>query len=132
MEGRVTDATENADLLEKELAFSETLAGTLVRLQALRQTLDVIQRAIIDDRPLEAVEALMNVDMRLSSASGFGTARVAEVLRSRVADFTEEATEKLAKHWNEYIHFDAMTRQVRVSTKVQGRQNIILSIHARN
>ena len=93
------------------MAFNEALVGTLERLQAVGQTLDLIQGAIIDDRPLEAVKLLGDVSrQRLLSTSTLGTTRVSDVLGSKVADFRKETTEKLTKDWSDSIQVnDAMS-----------------------
>ena len=101
-----------------ELAFNESLVGTLERLQAISKTLDLIQRAIIDDQPLEAVELLEDVILRLPSST-FGTGRVSDVLGSQVADFREETTEKLTEYWNDYIHVDKVASSVVIRRQPQ-------------
>ena len=114
LDEEVTDAVGKIDLLNGELAFNESLVGTLERLQTLGQILDLTQRAIIDGRPLEAVKLLEDVSTRLPSSATLGGARVADVLGAKVADFRKETTEKLTEYWNDYLRVEETSSAISI------------------
>lgn len=91
---------------------------TLERLQALRKTLELIEGAIIDDRPLEAVELLEDVNTRLPSSTS-GAGRVTNILESKVTDFREETTQRLINCWHDYIHIDKATPSIVIREQSQ-------------
>lgn len=105
-------------LLDGELAFNGNLVNTLARLQAIGRTLDLIQRALVDDRPLVAVKLLKDVTTQLPSST-FGAGRVSNILESQVIDFREETTKKLIHSWHDYIHIDKAKSTVAIRRQSQ-------------
>lgn len=129
LDEQVVDAASKVDLLNEELAFNTSLAATLERLQSLRQTLDLIQRALLDDRPLEAVDLFKGAQNELSSSSFSGTARIAAVLSSKITNLQVEVTESLTRHWKSYFHVDTAGRKIQIG-RASDRRHICLFTHS--
>ena len=115
LEGQVNDAASKVDLLNGEVAFNKILGGTLERLQAIRRTLVLIQRAAFDNRLLEAVDLLSQVDGDLESISISRSTRVAGVLGAKIADLRNHVIERLTDCWNSYVKVDTPTSSITIT-----------------
>ena len=117
LEEQLNDAASKVHLLNGEMAFNKNLAATLERLQAMQRTLDLIQRAALDNRLLEAVDLLCQVDGDLESMSISRTTRVAGVLLAKIADLRSHVIEGLTTYWNSYVNADASTSSVKITQR---------------
>lgn len=62
LEGNVHDAGSQIRLLNEELTFNHGIEASLKRLQAIRQDLDNIQQAILEDHLPEATHQIRDVE----------------------------------------------------------------------
>ena len=121
LEEQVKDATSKLDLLNGELAFNKSLGATLERLQAVRRTLDKVQRAILDGRLLEGVDLVAQAEEGLDSAFISRSTRVAGLLAARVTDLREDLVEKLTVCWKAYVCVDSARSSIKISHTLNGR-----------
>lgn len=118
LDEEASDAVGKVDLLKGELAFNENLVNTLERLQAIGRTLDLIQGALANERPLDAVRLLEDVTTQLPSST-LGAGRVSEMLTSKVAEYRGDATEKLIQGWHEHILVDKAKSRIVVRRQAE-------------
>ena len=107
LEERAKDTASKAELLNGELAFNKSLEATLERLQAVQKTLDIIQRATLDNQLTRAVDLLAQVREDLARVSVSRTTRVLGLLEARITDLRDHVSAKLIECWNAYIHIDS-------------------------
>lgn len=114
LEEQVNDATSKVDLLNGEMAFNKSLGRTLERLHAIQRTLVLIRRAAFDNRLLEAVDMLSQVDGDLESIPISRSTRVAGVLGAEVADLRSHVIERVTECWNSYVKVDTPTSLITI------------------
>lgn len=124
MDERVNDATSKVELLNGEVAFSDSLRAILERLQAIQKTLDLIQRYTLDGRLLEAVDLLGQVFEDLSALSFTKSARITGVLGAKVTDLRDHVVEKLTAYWKAYINVDPANSTIRITQMDEGAKSI--------
>lgn len=107
MEEQVNDAASKVGLLNGEVAFNKSLGTVLERLQAIQRTLDLAQRATLDDRLLAAVDLLGQVEEDLASLSVSRSTRVAGVLGAKITDLREHVIEKLTRCWKTFVNVNS-------------------------
>lgn len=121
LEDQVNDATSKVQLLNGEVAFNNSLGATLERVQAIQRTLDIVQRAILTGRFVEAVDFLEQVEGELDSIPGPRSSRVAGILDLKIADLRNDVVEKLTDCWKACICIDSARSSIRISRSVNGR-----------
>ena len=121
LEERVNDAASKVGLLNGEVAFNKSLGATLERIQAVQRTLNLVQRAILEGRLLEAVDLFGQVEGELKSTPVPRSTRVAGVLGARVADSRNDVVEKLRNCWNAYICVDPARASIKITSSLNGR-----------
>ena len=77
------------------------------RLQAVQKTLDVVQRATLDNQLTKAVDLLAQVKGDLATVSVSRSTRVLGLLEAKITDLREHVGAKLTECWNAYIHIDS-------------------------
>ena len=120
LEEQTNDAASKVRLLDSEVAFNKSLGVTLEQLQAMQRTLNLIQRAILDRRLLEAVDFLGQVGGELNSIPLSRSTRVVGVLGAKIADLRNNAVEKLADCWKAYISVDSDKCSIEISRSLNG------------
>lgn len=120
LEELVNDAASKVGLLDGEVAFNKSLGATLERLQAVQRTLDLVQRAILDGRLLEAVDNLGQVEGELDSIPVPRSTKVAGVLRARIADLQNDVVQKLRSCWNAYICVNQARSSIKITRSLNG------------
>ena len=124
LEEQLNDAASKVHLLNGEVAFNKSLGATLERLQAIQRTLDLIQRATLDNRLLETVDLLCQVDGDLESMSISQTTRVAGVLGAKIADLRRHVIEGLIMCWNNYVNADTSTSSVKITQRSESESTL--------
>ena len=121
LEEQVNDATSKLGLLNGEVAFNKSLGATLEGVQAIQRTLDIVQRAILAGRLLEAVDLLEQVIGELESMLVPRSTRVAGILAAKVDDLRNDVVEKLTDCWKAYICVDPARSSIKISRSLKGR-----------
>ena len=127
LEEQVNDATSKLGLLNGELAFNESLRATLEEVQATQRTLDLVQRAIVAGRLLEAVDLLEQVGGELDSIPVSRSTRVAGILGLKAADLRNDVVKKLTDCWKVYICVDSARSSIKFSHSLNGRSPVVAS-----
>ncbi len=121
LEEQANDATSKLGLLNGEVAFNKSLGATLEGVQAIQRTLDLVQRAILAGRLLEAVDLLGQVVGELESIPVPRSTRVAGILAAKVADLRNDAVENLTDCWKAYICVDPARSSIKISRSLKGK-----------
>ena len=117
----VLDSDNQAQLLEKELVFNQDLESSLRRLQAIHGRLDQIQRAILDDKLLEAADALTPAQEDIRTLASSNNVRVFEAFSSNVADLRNELVTRLDERWQNHVFLDKQRSAVTIKSKEDGK-----------
>ena len=118
---QVNDAASKVGLLHGELVFNKSLETTLERVQAIQKSLDLVQRALLDDRLLECVDLIGQVEEELDSISVPRSSRVAGALGARATDLRDDVVEKLTGCWKAYVSVDSARSSIKISRNLSGR-----------
>ena len=102
------------NLLNGEIAFNGELGATLERLQAVKQTLELGQTAVLDDRLIDAVDLIEQADESSKSLSLTKSTRVAGAFEAKTTDLRNHVKEKLIYHWNQLIVLDSAKPSIQV------------------
>ena len=121
LDEQVNDATSKEGLLNGELVFSKSLEATLERVQATQRILDLVQRAILDGRLLEAVEFVRKVEGELESIPVPRNTRVAGVLGAKVANLRNDVVDRLTECWKAYVYVDSGKKSLKILRSLDGR-----------
>lgn len=108
------------DLLNGEIVFNKDLGSILERLQAIQQTLELVQTATFDDRLGEAVESLGKTDGYIKALSLTKSTRISGVLDAKVTDMRNHIKERLIDHWHRHIIIDPARSSIGVRRKAAG------------
>ena len=84
------------------------------RLQAVQKTLDVVQRATLDDQLTKAVDVLAQVRGDLATVSVSRSTRVLGLLEAKITDLRDHLGAKLIECWNAYIHIDSTNSAITI------------------
>ena len=77
------------------------------RIQAVQKTLDIVQRATLDNQLTKAVDLLAQVRGDLATVSVSRSTRVLGLLEAKITDLQEHVGAKLIERWNAYVHIDS-------------------------
>ena len=108
------DASKQMDLLEEELQFNEGRFEMLRRLQLISNSLDAIQKELLDDSPLQAASSLDAFSSNLPLSSTFGNSLITAVIENTYIEYQEIVTERLSRTWNEHIQTDTSAKTIRI------------------
>ena len=125
LQDQVNDASSKVGLLNGELIFNKSLEATLERVQAIQKSLDLVQRALLEDRLLECVDLIRQVEDELDSISVPRSSRVAGALGARATDLRDDVVEKLTGCWKAYIFVDPGRSSIKISRNLSGRPSTI-------
>ena len=120
LEEQLDDATKKVDLLNDEIVFRKSLEVTLERLQEIQRTLDLVQRATLDEDLVGAVALLWQVDEGFSSLSAAKSTRISAVLEAKVTDLRSHTKEKLTACWYRHVLIDPTKPAIRILRKIEG------------
>lgn len=131
LDEQVNDAASKVGLLDGEMDFNKSLGATLERLQVTQRTLNLVQRAILDSRLLEAVNLLGQVEGELDSIPVPPSTRVAGVLDAKIADLRNDVVEGLTDCWKAYICVDPVKSSIKISRSLNGSSPAVSSCESR-
>lgn len=117
----VDDAASKVGLLNGEVAFNETLAGTLLGINELRSTLDSVQGVTLDCRLLDAVSSLQEAERQLGSVQAGRNTRPAELLGAKIADSRVAVEKALTECWESIIHIDTTNSTISIQNEAERR-----------
>ena len=106
LEEHVHDASSQIRLLNQELTFNHEIEASLTRLQAIRQNLDNIQQAILEDRLPEATYQIKDVEARGLLQGRTPASRISAVFSARCSELRNDIAARLTHSWNGYIVVD--------------------------
>ncbi|KAI9821557.1 MAG: ribosome biogenesis protein ytm1 [Thelocarpon impressellum] len=124
---RVDDSAGKKRLLQDEVAFNETLVGTLEVIQAISAGLDSAQEAAVENKMLEAIEMLDVSDARLGQLSNFDNTRPVKLIRQRSADLHRAVDERLDEFWDALMVVNRPEQ--RITLKHQIQRGSTLDVH---
>ena len=119
-EEKVNDATSKVQLLNGELAFNSSLRARLENVQAIQRTLDLVQQAIVNGRPLEAVDLVIQAEGKIGSELAPRSTRVASILGAKVDDLRNDMVEKLTDCWKAYVCVNPARSSIKISRSLDG------------
>ncbi|MDI1491172.1 MAG: ribosome biogenesis protein ytm1, partial [Ramalina farinacea] len=106
LEGNVHDAGSQIRLLNEELTFNHGIEASLKRLQAIRQDLDNIQQAILEDHLPEATHQIRDVEAQGLLQGSPPASRISAVFSARCSELRNDIAARLTQSWNGHIVVD--------------------------
>ena len=129
LQDQVSDATAKVHLLRNEVAFNGSLATTMKRILAVRQTLDRIKEAILSEDLLEAAESLDHGSRDLESLRECQNTGVAGLLGMRLADLHQDVVTSTEKRWNGLICITPERSKIKIKQQLGGMPPVRLLQH---
>ena len=127
IQNQISDAASKVALLEREVAFTETLIPIFERISRLRQLLGSIERAILENRTVEVADTLVEAAFELDDIRARHNIRIAAYLKTKLTRFHEEVENSLLFDWHRLLHFDASLSRIKVQQ--QATQCMQLNIY---
>ena len=125
LQDQQNDAASKVQLLQDEVVFNETLATTLKRLLSVRETLDRIKEAILNEDLIEAVVKLDQGDVEIGSLRESQKTRVAGLLGTKLVDLRQDAVSSTEKCWNKIICVDTERPMITLRQQIEGMRCLI-------
>lgn len=125
LQSQVSDAASKVALLEREVAFTETLIPVFARISRLRQVLGSIERAILENRTVDVADTLVQAASELDDIRARHNIRIAAFLKMRLTSLREEVEKSLLSRWNDLLHVEVSLSRIRVQQATQRTQMTI-------
>ncbi|TKA79790.1 hypothetical protein B0A55_03302 [Friedmanniomyces simplex] len=111
LRARGEEAGRKVQLLEKEVAFEETLAGTLEHVAYASDVLDAAQEHAVIGNVKDALQELEEADASIAGLDGLRDTRACGLLQTRAAQLRESLCETTTEFWNGFVqvHYDERT-----------------------
>jgi len=115
LRARVKDKGEQARLLEKEVGFEETLAGTLEHIRYANGVLDGVQEAAVKGNVEQALDKLETAQESIDGLSGLRDTKACGLLQGRTKQLRESLAETVRGCWSGLV--DVRFEEKRVVVK---------------
>lgn len=103
LHAKVEDARKKVELLEKEVAFEETLGGTLEHIMHVNGLLDRVQDEAVKEDVRAALEHLEQAKSRIGALDGLRDSKACGLLQGRATQLKQDLSETTCKLWNARI-----------------------------
>lgn len=124
LRSQVHNATGKLGLLEREATFNETLATTLERFRGIRQSLRIVENAILHERFTDAVGLLLSTEIDLESLPTGHNTKVTRLLQAGVAELRSGIVESLTQCWGAFFFVDLARSSISARQEIQRRRLI--------
>ena len=114
------DAANKVAFLEDEVAFNESITGTLKKVQELKETADTVQNALNNDQLAEATKLLKQAERQLGGLPEASGTRLVDVAKVRLDQLRAVLTETLTRYWHGLISVNAKEQRVIVHKDGEG------------
>ena len=108
------ESGRKVQLLEKEVAFEETLAGTLEHIAYANGVLDAAQEHAVLASVQDALKELEEADASIAGLDGLKDTRACALLQNRAAQLRESLVETCTDFWNGFVLVDHEGRTIRI------------------
>ena len=119
LRAKVQDKAEQVRLLEKEVSFEETLAGTLEHIRYANSVLDRAQDAAVKGRITEALDYSETAQESIDGLEGVKDTKACGLLLARGRQLRENAVEMARGCWDGLI--EVRLEEKRVAVKARGK-----------
>ena len=120
LDAEAKDAEEKVFLLQKEVAFNDTLFTTLEQVQGVKQTVDAAQEAVIAGNLTEGAKLLQNSGEQLSHLDGCSNTRLTGLLQDKLADLEATLAESAIKQWKALVHTNYDQGHITIMRELEG------------
>ena len=110
----VQDKASKVQLLEKEVAFNETLTGTLEHVRYANGLLHRAQEEAVKGNVETALSKLEDAEASIAGLEGLDGSRPVAVLQQRAAQLREGLVEAATECWNALIHVNVEEKKVKI------------------
>lgn len=110
----VEDAGKKTELLEKEVSFNETLAGTLDHMRHVSGLLDGVQDAAVKGNVQSALNRLDDVESSLGGLQVVQNTRAYGLLEERAKNLKDNLAETTTEFWNSFIQISHEEKRLTV------------------
>ena len=120
IEEEAHNAANQVELLNGEISFNEGLVSTLQKVRSLQRSLDAVQRASFDDKLLETVGPLEDINSELVVLPYIRNARIYDTFAAKISDLRAFVLQRLKGHWDSHIRIDTSELRIRIIQNEQG------------
>jgi len=113
------DAASKVALLKGEVAFNDSLADTLKKIQAVKYVVDSAQAAVLSGQLLESVALLNTAQDQLQQLPRCENARLVDLISAKITELRENTAKTLTESWNALVRIDPMDSIATVKSEVQ-------------
>ena len=110
------ESGRKVQLLEKEVAFEETLAGTLEHIAYANGVLDAAQEHAVLANVKDALRELEEADASIAGLDGLKDTRACALLQNRAAQLRENLCETATEFWNGFVQVDHDGRCITIAS----------------
>ncbi|KAK0866670.1 ribosome biogenesis protein ytm1 [Friedmanniomyces endolithicus] len=105
------EAGRKVQLLEKEVAFEETLAGTLEHVAYANDVLDAAQEHAVVGNVKDSLREIEEADASIAGLEGLKDTRACGLLQTRASQLRQSLCETTTEFWNSFVevHYEERT-----------------------
>jgi protein transport protein DSL1/ZW10 len=130
LHSNVRDASGKVNLLQSEIRFNEDLVQTLSEIQDLDGKFSNVKESLAQDRFVEAISRLDEVDASINNLGSLRRSRVVEILQKRASDMRSYIVEDVQRVWSSLIRVDRAKRFVRINSSDGAPSTLVNSLIA--
>jgi len=117
LRAKIEDAGNKVGLLEREVAFNETLTATLEHVRYANDLLGQVQNAAVLGELEVALERLQQAEASIGGLEGLKDNRTVALLERRASGLKESLEDLTTECWDALIEVDSKARSVEVKTQ---------------
>ena len=114
---QVRDASNKVALLQKEVAFNESLVASLKAIRSFQDQVRETRQHLGNGRDLEATDQYLQVEHQLAQIEAISHSRVSSILRSQCGEVQQEIKDAIRRQWLAHLNINAQEGTVELGSK---------------
>lgn len=128
LKARADDASNKVNLLEKELAFNESLADTLGHIKSASVLLQETQQSIVDGKLQQALESLRRIGDSIEALQSVENTRAYGILQDKYQSVKAALVERTTGFAQELVKMNGYKRCLRILTTVPEAPEVDMNV----
>ena len=113
------DALQKVALLKGELTFTKTLVSVFGRIAKLRNSLEILQTAIIEDRIVEIPGLLVDTEIEFEGIRDQYAMRAVAILKEKLGTLRTDIGDRLLHDWNMLLFIDSSSATFKAQQEIK-------------
>ena len=114
---QVRDASNKVALLQKEVAFNESLVASLKAIRSFQDQVRETRQHLGNGRDFEAADQYLQAEHQLAQIEATSHSRVSSILRSQCGEVQQEVKDAIRRQWLAYLKISAQEGTVELGSK---------------